>query len=1443
MDFDFTLEVITPDLSTLLTIGGSGALQLPSGIQSLRPGTVVAGAMRWNTTVPQLEYYNGTAWISAGGSVTSVTLATGTTGLTVNAATTATITSSGTFIIAGTLATGSGGTGLTTTGTANQFLGVNVGGTALEYKTIIGSGGIVVTPSAGSFTISSTTGVAPTNVIYVAKYGNDTTGNGSFDLPFLTVKKGTTVASGLANSLNVVSVIILDGVYLEINPITLSNEYVIVQGQYDHAVFVQPSVNGQPLFDLSSGTTTAGPFLGNMILEGVTNGGTPYKNVAGGILVKISGNGYFINDQINLKNGFIGVETGNGTITTSQSTEWLNSTADNNTTTLSAKASSLLCSAVTIRGSTTAVSATNAAVITLSGFQLEGNLAAPTGTGFSVTNTATILAASGIIRGFTAGLLAAGTSNTRILSSLFVGNTADFNQSTSTAIVQIAGVYSKINPIITNGSNVSLNYIDINTNDYIVGSAVLTGVPGKEFRVRNYDGRIAIGDNATNANIASGGAGGSRTLNLIDTNGNARIWRYTTDAATDPSIEIIKGVNPANEDGAGDAPITSITAATDTILVDVSGVDYNDPLATPPGIDRTTLASSAFPAGRIFQVNGTASNNGTFTVLSSTYNSGTQTISVVVTANITISEGAVGTAVFGGGAGRTDGPNPNNPAAAVAAGTGNVWWDLFLQESDYLVVRRRTGGGGSLPDEKARIYSDRSEWLGASTYNDSDNALILVAQHTANAVNYLTFRNSITTAPTLISATGADADIGISLIPKGLGVITAGGTNSLIAPTGTTAQRPVTPVNGAMRYNSTTTLIEFRQNGVWVNLSAGTGTVTSVSGSGGTTGLTLSGGPITTAGTLTLGGTLAVANGGTGLVSTPTNGQLDIGNGTGFTRSTLTAGTGISVTNGAGTITLANIGVTSVAGTANQITASAATGAITLSTPAAFIAPGSVQVTTTLLQTTSAALTAAGTTQATATLAPSRYNIVTTVAAGTGVILPLPVTPFGNEVYVANRGANPLNIYPNTGAIIVNAAANAPVVLPVGQEATFVCTTTAQWWTTESILTAGANITLTPSAGSLTIASTGGAATPGGATTNVQFNNAGVFGGTSNFNYLAGTNPQVNILGTLATTQLVIGSATPTNTNIQTGSNNASVYVEVPTDTTTEGLRVHFKRSTAGISGWITYDYDQNSPNIRMTDEDDDTPYIQFNTIGTGTYLLPQFTSLFGGRGPYAGRTTGFEWKIGTATADWGAATSVMMADSQFLTLPGGSFNGAAATGTTANRPAAPAAGMVRFNSTVAKTEEYTGTNWQLPGRVLQMVSGTIAATSGTTTVPLDNTIPTSTEGNQIWTATFTPLSTASRIVINFTITHASSIVSATNIMSVFAGATNIGATMCRTSATANTASNMALSVTYAPGSLTAITFSSRLGGSAAATTYCNQISTATLGGAAVTEYTITEIL
>jgi hypothetical protein len=73
------------------------------------------------------------------------------------------------------------------------------------------------------------------------------------------------------------------------------------------------------------------------------------------------------------------------------------------------------------------------------------------------------------------------------------------------------------------------------------------------------------------------------------------------------------------------------------------------------------------------------------------------------------------------------------------------------------------------------------------------------------------------------------------------------------------------------------------------------------------------------------GSTVAVNRGGTGLSSTPANGQLDIGNGTGFTRATLTAGTNIAISNTAGAITISTTGTaagvdqTDIGTRANQI--------------------------------------------------------------------------------------------------------------------------------------------------------------------------------------------------------------------------------------------------------------------------------------------------------------------------------------------------------------------------------------------------------------------------------------------------------------------------------------------------------------------------------------------
>ena len=79
------------------------------------------------------------------------------------------------------------------------------------------------------------------------------------------------------------------------------------------------------------------------------------------------------------------------------------------------------------------------------------------------------------------------------------------------------------------------------------------------------------------------------------------------------------------------------------------------------------------------------------------------------------------------------------------------------------------------------------------------------------------------------------------------------GVEGVVLPSGATGDRAATPTNGTLRYNTDTALLEAYLNGAWTSLASGSG-VTSIS-----TGTGLTGGPITSTGTISIANTAVTA--------------------------------------------------------------------------------------------------------------------------------------------------------------------------------------------------------------------------------------------------------------------------------------------------------------------------------------------------------------------------------------------------------------------------------------------------------------------------------------------------------------------------------------------------------------------------------------------------------
>jgi hypothetical protein len=132
----------------------------------------------------------------------------------------------------------------TTVPTAHQFLQANATTpTNLEWVTTGGS-------------------VLPANskTIYVAKYGNDITGDGSFNTPYASLAKAIIVANAIASAINPICILISSGIYTENNsvgPLTITANGVSIVGNSPTSTTIMPSTPANDLLLINTTTRVA----------------------------------------------------------------------------------------------------------------------------------------------------------------------------------------------------------------------------------------------------------------------------------------------------------------------------------------------------------------------------------------------------------------------------------------------------------------------------------------------------------------------------------------------------------------------------------------------------------------------------------------------------------------------------------------------------------------------------------------------------------------------------------------------------------------------------------------------------------------------------------------------------------------------------------------------------------------------------------------------------------------------------------------------------------------------------------------------------------------------------------------------------------------------------------------------------------------------------------
>jgi len=178
---------------------------------------------------------------------------------------------------------------------------------------------------------------------------------------------------------------------------------------------------------------------------------------------------------------------------------------------------------------------------------------------------------------------------------------------------------------------------------------------------------------------------------------------------------------------------------------------------------------------------------------------------------------------------------------------------------------------------------------------------------------------------------------------------------------------------------------------------------------------------------------------------------------------------------------------------------------------------------------------------------------------------------------------------------------------------------------------------------------------------------------------------------------------------------------------------------------------------------------------------------------------------------------------------------------------ASPQEGMISYLKDTNSTEYYSGAAWVAIGgassKFIQTVSTqTGAVATGTTSIPLDDTIPQNTEGTQFMSVSITPTSATSRLLIQVVANATANSINALTA-ALFVGST--ADALAETYAVNRAAGdNFPFSFNHnmVAGSTSALTFNVRIGGDGGATISFNGSSgVRRFGGVFASSITITE--